>query len=335
MTKKYYSRISLIFFSLILITMVSISVILTILNIYRPVYKVTIGKEDIGYFRTKQDFDEMFYVLTKNMQETGSANFTYLDIEPKFELQYVKYDKIDSDNSYEILKSQIKVEYEVYNLKVNEEKKFTFEDYEDAEKYANEIKKQVNTLNMKIEPEKIKDKADTVLNTEKANAIYKEIVSRYKPVVIEKPKPKPKPKPVVSYPKPSKEIQNNKVYIENIAGGVWPTTSRKISCYYGGYRGHKAIDIDGKTGDPNFAYKSGKIVFAGYSGAYGYMVKIDHGNGFQTLYAHNSKLLVSVGQEVEGGQTIALQGNTGNSSGDHLHFEIRINGRAVNPLSYM
>ena len=98
---------------------------------------------------------------------------------------------------------------------------------------------------------------------------------------------------------------------------------------------HTGIDLAGPTGTPVFAYKSGLVVFAGWSGAYGNMLKIDHGNGVATWYAHSSRLLVSAGDTVQMGQIIMKIGNTGWSSGPHLHFEIRVNGTPLNPYGYI
>ena len=80
---------------------------------------------------------------------------------------------------------------------------------------------------------------------------------------------------------------------------------------------------------------SGTVTYAGYKGSYGNLVIISHGNGVQSYYAHCNKLLVSVGQTVSAGQVIAQVGSTGNSTGPHLHLEIRINGKAVNPQNYL
>ncbi|MEK7158729.1 MAG: LysM peptidoglycan-binding domain-containing M23 family metallopeptidase [Patescibacteria group bacterium] len=114
---------------------------------------------------------------------------------------------------------------------------------------------------------------------------------------------------------------------------IWPTTSRRISQYFG--RFHTGLDIDGHTGDPIYASRSGRVISAGWNRGYGISVDIDHGGGVTSRYGHNSKLFVKPGQYVNQGQTIALQGNTGRSTGDHVHMEIRINGRVQNPLSYV
>ena len=98
---------------------------------------------------------------------------------------------------------------------------------------------------------------------------------------------------------------------------------------------HEGIDFAVRTGTPVYAAAAGTVVKAGWSGGYGYLVVIDHGNGYQTYYAHNSRLCVSVGQSVSKGQNIAYSGSTGNSTGPHLHFEVRINGNTTNPLNYI
>jgi len=112
---------------------------------------------------------------------------------------------------------------------------------------------------------------------------------------------------------------------------IWPTSDHTISGndYWSG---HLAIDIGVVTGNPIFAADSGVIMFAGWSiGGYGNVVAIDHGTGYQTLYAHLSSVNVFCGQSVHVGQVIAAGGSTGNSTGPHLHFEVRYQGGFVNP----
>ncbi|MDD5932572.1 MAG: M23 family metallopeptidase [Oscillospiraceae bacterium] len=122
----------------------------------------------------------------------------------------------------------------------------------------------------------------------------------------------------------------------------WPT-SGKITSYFGGRKSpggigstnHKGIDIANSYGTAIYAADGGTVTYAGWMSGYGYLVRIDHGNGYVTYYGHNSKLLVSSGQHVYKGQQIARMGSTGNSTGNHCHFEIRVNGVAKNPLNYL
>ena len=121
---------------------------------------------------------------------------------------------------------------------------------------------------------------------------------------------------------------------------IWPVygsiTSRFGYRYiFGSYSYHSGLDIAVPYGTSVKASDGGTVTFAGYKGSYGYLVIIDHGNGEQTYYGHNSQLLVSAGDKVYQGQVIAKAGSTGRSTGSHCHFEIRINGTAVNPSAYL
>ena len=122
----------------------------------------------------------------------------------------------------------------------------------------------------------------------------------------------------------------------------WPVSGR-ITSYFGGRKSpggigstnHKGIDIAAPRGTPVYAADGGTVTYAGWMSGYGYLVRIDHGNGYVTYYGHNSSLTVSVGQHVYKGQQIARVGSTGNSTGNHCHFEVRYNGVAKNPLNYL
>ena len=98
---------------------------------------------------------------------------------------------------------------------------------------------------------------------------------------------------------------------------------------------HTGLDIATSTGTPVAAAASGTVTFAGWKGSYGNLMVITHSNGIQTYYGHCSKLYFSAGATVSQGQTIAAVGSTGNSTGPHLHFEIRVNGVAYNPQNYL
>ncbi|HEY0484884.1 MAG TPA: M23 family metallopeptidase [Mycobacteriales bacterium] len=98
---------------------------------------------------------------------------------------------------------------------------------------------------------------------------------------------------------------------------------------------HYGVDIAAGYGNPVRAAHAGTIITAGWYGGYGYAVIIDHGNGITTRYGHNSKLLVHVGEKVKAGQEISLVGSTGDSTGPHCHFEVRVDGVAVDPIPFM
>lgn len=130
----------------------------------------------------------------------------------------------------------------------------------------------------------------------------------------------------------------NSVSTPSVSGFIWPTTSHLVTQYFG--LSHHAIDIGGPWQSPIYATKSGVVEVAqcGWNSGYGCYIIIDHGDGIKSLYGHNSQLLVSPGDEVSTGQTIALMGNTGHVSGVtgiHSHFEIQVNGARVNPLRYV
>jgi murein DD-endopeptidase MepM/ murein hydrolase activator NlpD len=123
---------------------------------------------------------------------------------------------------------------------------------------------------------------------------------------------------------------------------LWPVKGRLSSGF--GWRVHPVLktkkyhngqDIAVPSGTPVYAADSGKVVVSGWTGGYGNYIAIDHGHGISTGYGHNSRLLVSVGEKVVKGQKISLSGNTGLSTGPHLHFEVRLKGVPVNPLPYL
>jgi murein DD-endopeptidase MepM/ murein hydrolase activator NlpD len=102
-----------------------------------------------------------------------------------------------------------------------------------------------------------------------------------------------------------------------------------------GARMHYGVDMPGRLGTPVLASAPGVVRFAGPAGSYGGMVEIDHDGALATRYAHLSRILVRPGDRVELGQAVALMGSTGRSTGSHLHFEVRVGGRAVDPLPYL
>jgi murein DD-endopeptidase MepM/ murein hydrolase activator NlpD len=131
-------------------------------------------------------------------------------------------------------------------------------------------------------------------------------------------------------------------YVKNYPT-IWPVLGKVSSGFGyrsnpmggGGSENHQGLDIQVAINTSVRATGGGIVREAGYSGDYGYMVVIDHGFGLKTAYAHNTKILVTVGQRVERGDIIAKSGSTGRSTGPHVHYEVRVNNVAVNPTKYI
>jgi len=123
----------------------------------------------------------------------------------------------------------------------------------------------------------------------------------------------------------------------------WPLQKSIITSFFGwrihpvkGYtKKHEGVDLKAKIGTKVFASASGVVSFSGYQRGYGYLVIINHDSGYETRYGHNSKLLINKGQKVRKGQVISLSGNSGVSTGPHVHFEIRLNGKTINPQTFL
>ena len=119
-------------------------------------------------------------------------------------------------------------------------------------------------------------------------------------------------------------------FMRPIIGGTITSVYGKRSSGF-----HTGLDLATSTGTPIYASASGTVKFAGTQGGYGKLVIIDHGNGYQTYYAHCSAIYVTAGQNVNQGDNISAVGSTGNSTGPHVHFEIRYNGSTLNPQNYI
>ena len=327
------SNIKFIFSAIIIFVLMFCAVVSTVLNMYNPTYKVTIGETFVGYFDSENHFEDVYNTLYTEKEATNENIKIYLDSEPEFEESYIRDSIIYNQNVYTALRNNLKTEYTTYKVKAEKET-LTFANEDDATAYVAKLKKELPKADLKIEivEEKTKELVEPT-TVEVANNLFDDIVDRNKPVET--------PKVVIKYPTTSGQTSSGaNSAVANVAaaqGGIWPTAATYITSHFG-WRSlgwHTGIDIAGPQGKAIYAYKTGKVVFSGWGGAYGYMLKVDHGNGVATWYAHCSKLLAKAGDTVNQGQTIAHVGTTGNSSGPHLHFEIRINGSAVNPYPYI
>jgi len=130
-------------------------------------------------------------------------------------------------------------------------------------------------------------------------------------------------------------IRGTGVFVFPVNGRITSGFGYRRHPILGSSRLHAGVDFGAPTGTTIYAADSGRVIFSGWYGGYGNTVIVDHGGGITTLYAHSSRLFVSVGQSVSQGQAISAVGSTGLSTGPHLHFEVRQNGSPVNPMAYL
>ncbi len=292
------------------------------------------------------------------------GNITSIKIEamPEYELELVSNVKENETKEEEILalvEESAEIKCRTYAIKLDGNEKGIVNTQEEAEAVVNEIKANTTEgveLNLEIE-EQEKDKKDINPDTTTAEVAKTEInkdvevkVQEYEKQQEElkqqEEKKKQEEAAKIAAAKKATSVSARGTATTRTAGASIPATGATfmrpvngatITSKYGkrssGF--HTGTDFAIALGTPAYAAASGTVTFAGWKGSYGYLVIIDHGNGYQTYYAHCSALYVSAGQTVTQGQNISAVGSTGNSTGPHLHFEIRYNGNTLNPQNYV
>lgn len=298
-------------------------IIAIILMKYKPTYEVTIQGIKIGYVNSKNSFEEKISNEIIN-QEGTNIDFVILNTQPEYELKLMsKNQKTNEDTIIAKLKNETSITYKYFAVTLDNEVQAAVNTLDEAKtvvddikaKYSNEIElnlqvieqytnnlEEVNTESIEVAETNLEQKVDFIIEDSKAikvNGIK-----------------------LASMPLDS---HVNKI----ISSRFGEVSSVRSSA-------HKGLDIACKTGTDIKAIADGTVIFSGYdNNGLGYAIKIDHGNGVQTVYGHCSQLYVSVGQTIIAGEVIAAVGSTGNSTGPHLHLEIRVNGVPMNPQKYI
>lgn len=328
--KGVISTLKFVLFTAISLVMIFTAVYLTVINTYKPAVKTYINGEFIGYFSNEQQFDEVYNDLVAEKQNIDENVKVYLESEPTFEQSYIRDSLLEQQNVYTNLRAEIKTEYTIYHLMVDGEQQMTFTAEDQVENYVEKLKAEVDTVEPTVDVEKVSE-LEGLTSTERADEILAVIIDRNKPVEIPEEEPAQP-----AYQQYTASVYNGVVAPVMDGTKVWPTVNRRVNCDYWGYYGHNGVDLGGATGTNIYAYMGGTVAFSGWdTTGYGNCIKINHGNGMVTIYAHCSALYVSAGQQVSAGQTIAAIGQTGWASGPHLHFEVRVNGVPINPWVYL
>lgn len=316
-------RTSIKFISLLLIA--ALIIISLIVFIYKPIYSVYLNGEFIGYSENKSKLQNRISEYMENGEEDNVA-FVQIDTLPSYKLCLLKKGIVTNDEEiFNKIKETGTAYYKYYAIALDGEEKSYVTTFEDAESVVEQLK---NKNSDNIDKITIVEKYETEqLTTEETSTI---VASLYKE----------KAKPVTTTKTISSGVAKATSYTAKVNIGISfakPTTGI-ISSRYGSRWGstHKGIDIAAATGTSIKAAASGTVTSAGWNnGGYGYLIIISHGNGVQTYYGHCSSIAVKEGQKVSQGDVIGKVGSTGRSTGSHLHFEIRVNGTAYNPLNYV
>lgn len=324
------------------LALVGAGIIFTIVLVkYKPAYKVTSAGELLGYVRNRKVIETEF---NKYMTDTTN-NIAYRenDMIPEFDFELVeRSEELSDDKVLTTLESNTVTTYRYYAITSDDGvQRALAASQEEAQSYIDEVKADVNEkvgLNFGI-AEVFQQEKDNTTKEEAINALNEvkgaKIAVYEQGVAAEKRRQEAAARAralasatTTTSTGPSGAI--NGMSLVAPVGGM-------ISSRFGGRgRGvHTGLDIATSMGTGVVAASGGTVVFAAYSGGYGNIIKIDHGNGVQTWYAHLSAIYVAPGQAVGQGTLIGAVGSTGNSTGPHLHLEIRINGEAVNPQAYI
>ena len=309
--------------------MIALGIIIAIILIkYKPMYKVSISGEELGYVENKQALEE-----TLKEEITESSDKTIEDIslnkEPEYELKLVsRTENTEEKEVAQELKEETTVTYKYYEISVQENVVEKVNTSEEAEELVNEIKEENDSeeidLSIVEKYTQNEEEVDTS-DLEVAKANVQETIQ----TAIEE----------IAQQKEEEERWNALPSINGIKLAVTPIEGTITSRYGVSSRlrksTHTGLDISAVTGTDIKVVADGTVISAGYSGSYGYLVKVDHGNGVETWYAHTSKMYVKKGDTVKAGDVIAGVGSTGNSTGPHLHLEIRVNGETVDPQDYL
>lgn len=291
---------------------------------YKPVYEVTIAGEKLGYIEKVNEFKNLIDEKIVNQEGEYIENVSLIQ-EPVYNFKLLKRtSELNTDEIIEKLKTvDTVITYKYYEVALNNETKSYVKTLEEAEKVVNEIKEEFAEDNLELNlqiNEKYTESIENV-DTNSLEVATANVESGAKEI------------------KENKENEDALAIVNNIKLSVLPVTGRITSRY--GERSslrrstHTGLDIACTTGTDIKVVSNGTVTFSGKKGSYGNLVIVDHGNGVETWYGHCSKLYSNVGDTVEAGSIIAAVGSTGNSTGPHLHFEIRINGECVNPQNYV
>ena len=308
-------------FSIIVIALGLITAIILIK--YKPTYEVKVQGANLGYVNSKNSFETKITDEVIN-QEGTNIDFVILNSKPEYELKLMnRNQETNEDAIIAKLKEDTSITYKYFAVTLDDQVRSCVNTIDEAKKVVEDIKT-ANSNEIELNLQVIEKYTNNVqeINTETIE-VAETNIQKAVDLKIE---------------------QDRAITINGINLASMPIDSNVrtiISSRFGEVSrirtsAHKGLDIACKKGTDIKVMATGTVTFSGYDkNGLGYAVKVDHGNGIETVYGHCSKLYVKVGDTVNAGDIIAAVGSTGNSTGSHLHLEIRTNGVAVNPQRYV
>lgn len=295
---------------------------------YKPIYKVSILGEEVGYVQNTESLEESIKTKASEIKQENIDNIQITET-PEYELKFVERTvETNEEEIAEQMQENIVVTYKYYEVALNNKIIENVDNLEEAEQLVNHIKEKNNEKELSLTiVEKYTEKAEDVA-TQEIEIAKTTSIEKVENQLLEEKKAKEEEERIKNLP----QINGIKLAVSPVAGTI---TSRYGVSSKIRKSTHTGLDIAAKTGTPIQVIADGTVTCASYQGSYGNLIKVDHGNGVETWYAHTSKMYVKVGQTVTAGDTIGAVGSTGNSTGSHLHLEIRINGVHVNPQKYL
>lgn len=315
----------------ILIAVSIFLIICAVAVLFKPIYSVTINGEAVGYSKDKSKLQSRINKFMENGEEGNNSNIAFVQIDnlPEYKMCLLKRNIVTNDDEiFEKIKKTGVIYYKYYAILEGEEEKAFVSDFSQAEEIVTKLREKESN---NIDQISILEMYDTELKD--FSEVETTVASLYQQkIVVQTPTPVITGKVNTSINVSYKKVPISLNLIKPISGTITSRfgvkSSRRVS-------DHTGLDIAAPRGTVIKAAASGTITFSGPKGSYGYLMVISHGNDIETYYGHCSKLYYSAGTYVEQGQPIAEVGSTGNSSGPHLHLEIRVNGVAYNPQNYL
>jgi len=297
-------------------------IIAIILLKYKPIYEVTLSGEKMGYVEDETEFNENIQKDIIGM-EGKNIDFVSLEEMPNYELKLVNRKQETNENEIMVaLTEKAKIMYKYYAVILNDETQAFVDNIEEAEKTVNQIKEEHSKETIKLDLQITENYTENIeeISIETIEVAQAQVEKKVAALIKEDKKTK---KPIV-----------NGILLSTVpVKGTVTSRFGAVSSIRSG--AHTGTDIACPKGTPIKVAASGVVTFSERNGSYGNLIKVSHGSGVETWYAHCDELYATVGQQVKSGEVIAAVGSTGNSTGNHLHLEIRLNGKALNPQRYL